>query len=272
MATTPQTESVSLSGRRASAGSIISGRYVLCVALLVAGIVGMRGVLAIFDYYIQKDPVPLKKSLARADWTRMAPAYRWSPKQPAEVSKEVIAQLGTHEILQWRLIDDTVAPNDPVRIADIVITYYTGSPDVVPHVPEECLAASGYAPLGPPKTVSVELADGTEVPVKVADYSAPRGGTMTVLYLFHVNGEYATSRMEVRRGLANPLLRYAYFAKLEFRFSNLRNEGAGREPSLAALPRLLDKLIPLLMEEHIAWDEVTGASATGDQSDAGSEG
>jgi hypothetical protein len=74
---------------------------------------------------------------------------------------------------------------------------------------------------------------------------------MVVLYFFHVNGGYATTRTEVRSAHMNPFDRYAYYAKVELWFSDesLRVL-ANRNVSLDAAGRLLRKLLPALLEDH----------------------
>ena len=58
-------------------------------------------------------------------------------------NKDVLESLGTEDYLQWILEDTTVDVLSPVRNCSVFITYYTGNPDQVPHVPEACYTGGG---------------------------------------------------------------------------------------------------------------------------------
>ena len=70
--------------------------------------------------------------------------------------------------------------------------------------------------------------------------------------------------MRVRLG--NPFERYAYYAKIEVKFTrdvgyHRRARDLGKEESLAAIGPLLRKLMPVVLEDHFNWEGVTAGPA-----------
>ena len=103
------------------------------------------------------------------------------------------------------------------------VTYYTGSVDTVPHVPDRCYAADGFKPSAYdvvtwPVLPRAEKAD-RETGVRLINFvdqvdsrhSRPR----QVAYFFQVNGAYEQDPLGVRARLQNLFDRRAYFAKIE---------------------------------------------------------
>jgi len=163
--------------------------------------------------------------------------------------------------------------------ADVAITYYTGKPDLVPHVPTECMVAGGYDLVEDKEGVPIQVpgvgaADDT-IPLHLSVFDAPRMGenmerrVVTVAYFFHTNGDYCSSRFDVRLKMSNLLEKYAYFSKIEVKFSSVDMRAtADRDQTLAALPPLLERLMPLLLRDHFNWNELhsaAGTAANGDQ-------
>ncbi len=184
----------------------------------------------------------------------------------------MVESLGTSEYIQALLVDTTVPPEATTRVAKLFITYYTGQPDMVPHVPDECYLAGGFDPLWS-GNVDVNVpgvgAPHDQVPVRVVEFRAPSAkrslaglDTTTVMYFFHVNAKWTTTRNGVRTLLTNPFERFAYYAKIEVFFSsgNL-TRNASREDSLKALAPLLERLMPVLYEQHLDLSSFGGAAA-----------
>ncbi len=241
-----------------------SGRYWVAVAVLAAAAVGGR-LLTAFDVYLQKEAVPLRKPLAQFDVRGLGPRYEKHPATDRleSMSEDMIDSLGTREFVQFFVTDTRAGRSARTRVGHVFITYYTGRPDMVPHVPNECYAAGGYDILGAEtRTVVVRgaQAPADAVPVMVVRALAPPSrrrstestGEIAVTYFFHANGAYVTTRDGVRLKLSNPLQRYAYYAKVEVNFSDesLVNN-ANPEETLAALPPLLEAVLPRLLEDHL---------------------
>ena len=247
-----------------------SARYYICVALLVTAVVGLRALASFLDVTFRKQAVELKLPLAALDWHKLEPEYRQHLIQPAPLDGETLQNLGTEEYLQVRLLAEGRAARDLTCVATVFITYYTGQPDLVPHVPDECYLAGGYDRVGPTTTETVSVpsvgAPDDRIPVRVLQFQSREGEDRpTVLYFFHANGEYLTTRTQVRWRLARLFESYAYYAKIEVTFANdlgSRSRHPDPEEALEALGPLLRKLMPVLLEDHFAWELVESGSKT----------
>jgi hypothetical protein len=196
------------------------------------------------------------------------------------MSDEVLETLGTHEFLQVYLTDTRKPASDPTAIAQVFITYYTGKPDLVPHVPDECYLAGGFNPIMK-ETATVFVpgvgAPQDEIPIRLIVFETSRQRRMMgaeaaiipVLYFFHTNGQYATTRSEVRFLQSNPFQRHAYYAKVEVTFPQTFALPAAeaRAASLAAVGPLLEKVLPVLFADHFDLSQF-GAAPTGGAEDS----
>lgn len=114
--------------------------------------------------------------------------------------------------------------NNPYRVWQLDVTYYTGSMDVVPHIPEVCLFAAGLQPQ--PGGIVRFRVPSAEAPWNDAPFNrtpylqTDRLGIKThrfvQYYSFCLNGLPETSRERVRAKLTIPWIRHCYFAKIQF--------------------------------------------------------
>lgn len=248
-----------------SAGRSKAGpRFYACVGILVVAALTMQTAAKMLGQTFRKEALPLKRGLATADSRKLAPQYALHPVPPAPLSPEMLESLGTTEYLSWRVIDLRKPESDPTKVAHVFVTYYTGKPDMVPHVPDECMKASGYECTNA-RLESVLVPDvgapQDRIPVRVLQFDSPSGlrdrlretreRGPTVMYFFHCNGRYATTRDEVRLLQMNLFDKYAYYAKIEVSFSDYRLAiNAPADESVAALQPLLAKLLPILLNDH----------------------
>jgi hypothetical protein len=252
-------------------------RYYVCVGILVAVAIGMQSTAHFLGGYLRKSAVPLKRPLDSLDQAKLLPEYEPHRIQPEPLDPEVIANLGTDQYLQWNLTDRQRGREDNASRARVFITYYTGQPDPVPHNPKECLAAAGLT-LEEQSAVDVTVTDkdgGTVViPVNVLEFALPAGTTMSgtprdrnerlvVAYFFYANGRYVTSRTAVRAAVSNLWDRYAYYSKIELSFTDdAFGNLADRETTIAATRRLLQKLMPILWDDHYQdWNALKNGAA-----------
>ncbi len=240
-----------------------SARYWTCVVIMALAAVGVGVLPQWLGLHFQKQAVPLKVPLQQFDARKLAPRYERHPASDhiKPLSADMIESLGTEEYLQVYLRDTTKPADAPTAVVNLFVTYYTGQPDMVPHVPDECYHAGGYDKLGADtrqiRVRGVGAAD-DEVPVRVVRFVAPanrrRGGTTgetCVTYFFHVNAGYATTRNGVRLRLSNPTESHAYYAKIEVTFTDDGlKQMAGEQASVAALQPLLEALMPVLFDDH----------------------
>lgn len=257
-----------------------SARYWTALAMLVVAAVAVHVLPKVLGAHLRKEAIPLKQTLAHFDPSRLAPRYvrHSATDRIGQMSEDTVDSLGTHEFLQLYVADTTKSLDDPTRVAFVFVTYYTGKPDLVPHVPDECFVAGGYDPLGK-RTATLRVpgigAPNDEVQVRALQFRTPpkfqhgsaASTDLTVMYLFSANDRWGTTRNDVRLILSNPWQRYAYYAKIEVMFSDDRLQRMASEAeSLAALPDLLQTLVPVLFTDHIdiaRFREKTSAPETG---------
>ena len=230
--------------------------FLICaVALAIAG-AGMSIAMKKLGVLLEKEPLPLKKSLDLLDDEGLAP-YQVISKQKIE-NKEIVKELGTDDYIKWVLEDTDAAVDSAVRRCMLFITYYR-LPDRVPHVPEECYAGSGFQRLASDGvTLDINNNAGFErkIPARHLVFVSTTSNLwqsderFPVLYLFRVNGEYAGSREEARIALNKNLFRKSsYFSKVEVIFSQ-GSIAPRKEQAVKASEKLLAVILPILEREH----------------------
>lgn len=234
-------------------GALRQRAVLVSVVLLAVSALGLRVLAERLEWYFQKEAIPLRASLEELGAGGMGP-YVVIRKSKIE-DPDVAASLGTEDYIQWILEDTGAGVEDSVRHLVLFVTYYTGNPDKVPHIPERCYVGGGGSIEGEQDVkLKVPGGDGEmkEIPLRVLEMEVPGGVTgrykQIVTYFFSVNGRYATSRNAVRMRLNLPTERYAYFSKVEVTFPGDRPPS--REDAIAAVERLCSVVVPLLEEEH----------------------
>ena len=171
--------------------------------------------------------------------------------------------MGTDEYLSCTLRDTRRPPSDPLSRVNVLITYYTGDPDQVPHVPDVCYLGGGFQQLGSEKlslTVPELGSAGKNIPLRQLKFGKQVFGARqeaTILYLFCANGQYECDREKLRLILGNPFARYAYFSKVELSFPSAHDADRAGSVGLEALA----KLLPVLVRDHWPdWQEVGKSS------------
>ncbi len=229
-------------------------RFLVCFVVLVLGLIGVQALVA-FGISFRKERVDLKAALTSLDLTKIRPYERVGSDI---IPDEEVEALGTEEYVIWRLEDNSIGERgNPLRYVRVFITYYSGQPDQVPHVPEECFLGGGYQQLGKPLNTEITVPalepKYGKIPLRVLSFRKESviGGAHapTVCYLFSVNGKFVSSRTDVRMALSNLFERYAYFSKVEVTFGR---PGQKTEPEQvkAAAEKVLSKILPVLVEDH----------------------
>jgi hypothetical protein len=231
--------------------------FVICVLVLAAAGASMSVTMKKLGIILQKEPLPLKKSLELLDEGNLAPYKVVLPKLKIQ-NEEILKALGTKDYIQWILEDTEQPANSPVKECLLFITYYE-LPDRVPHVPEECWTGGGYQRLVR-ESVTFDIDNHVDFKAKVPGkylVFVPKNVSLWQsdvripnLYFFKVNGQYAGSREEARVVLNQNLFgKYSYFCKVELVFG--RNSAApSKEEAVAASEKLLAVILPILEEEH----------------------
>lgn len=202
---------------------------------------------------MEKNPLPLKSPLSKLSKDAFAPyKFELSTTLPSAVEDA----LGADEYLDWVFVDTSITDvEDPTRYVHFVVTYNTGGRDLVPHTPDQCFLGQGYQPVEM-ENVSIEVpALQQTIPMRVLTFvkTALQGGDRpTVTYLFHCNGQFVATRNDVRYLINTLNNRYAYFSKIELTFGALRANphNASREDSVKAAAKFLDRVLPVLLENH----------------------
>jgi hypothetical protein len=238
--------------------------FIVCLMLLALSAATKSIVIKILGVQLTKLPIELKKPLDQMDAKKLAP-YELQNKQKI-ANQDILESLGTEKYIQWMFEDKTAAANSPVRFCSLFITYYTGNPDMVPHVPDECYVGGGNIRLkGETLTVQIPW-PGQETPRSIAmsyilfghqDNSFLQADSQfSVQYLFKANGQFCGDRTATRAVLGSNLFgKYSYFAKIEWRFYG-NNSHPNQEETLGATRKLLTVLLPVLEEDHWPdWDK-----------------
>lgn len=229
--------------------------FLICAVVLVMAGSGMAIAIKSFGVYMEKEPLPLKKSLELLDENGLG-HYKIISKVKIK-SDETVKSLGTKDYIQW-VLEDTQAPqNSASRKFLLFITYYE-LPDIVPHVPEECYTGGGFQRLA---SDNVHFEINTEDSEKTIDgkylvfsktsasnwYTTAR---FPVLYFFQVNGQYAGNREDARFVLNKNLFqKSSYFCKVEFAFNQMPFEPK-KEEAVKAGEKLLNVILPILEKQH----------------------
>lgn len=240
----------------------------LVCAILLAAAVGLNASVAALKLTFQKKPVPLRQPLAAlpaeiGPWVQISIDIRLSAEQEADLRAQDYIQriyadtrLAEPGVLaRWRSADvktpelreemfRAVRSKDAMGIMRLHVAYHTGAVDTVPHIPERCMLAGGFDPVG--RTQAVLDAGGRNLRTSFVQ-SEERAGhaqpmTFNVAYFFQVNGDYEHDAITgVRRRLQDLSERYAYFAKVELM---TQGPGADAAESQRAMADFLSHALP----------------------------
>ncbi len=252
----------------------IQPAFLICVTVLAMAGGGMQVAIDWFGVQLKKEAIPLKRPL---DLLSEAPLAPYTVVQKRRIqNKDILEQLGTEEYIQLTLEDTEAEKLSPVRYCSMFITYYTGDPDMVPHVPEECYIGGGNVCLSRESvtielkepyfvdidtdTVSVGIEGSRDINVRFLVFSRKSSdiweasSKFAVWYVFKVNGRYADSRWETRKILGENLFgRYSYFSKIEWSFyrsSSGGNRQINKEAGSEASKKLLSVILPILEGDY----------------------
>ena len=231
--------------------------FLICALILAVACIGMSMAMKKLGVILEKEPLPLRKSLDLLDEGGLAPYVVVPPKLKIE-NKDVLKSLGTDDYIQWVLEDAEEPAGSGVKRCLLFITYYE-LPDRVPHVPEECWTGGGYQRLGSEGvTLDISSRAGFEARVQ-AKYLVfgPKKASLWQnrqripnLYFFKVNGQYAGSREEARIALNKNLFgKSSYFCKVEVVF-NRGSAVPSKEAVVTASEKLLSVILPVLERGH----------------------
>lgn len=246
--------------------------FVLCTAFILITAVFNAGYRKFHGIAQIKKALPLKLSFDELDEKLLAP-YKVLNKSKIE-NQDIIESLGTEDYLQWAFEDTSVDAMSPVKNCSVFVTYYTGNPDQVPHVPEACYTGGGNQ-IESSTSVSLEVGDVNmpQIPKQIPATSLvftrksaeiwESSSAFAVIYFFKVNGKYKSDRTAVRIALGDLTSEYSYFSKVELKFFNARGISPDSAQSVEAAGRLLKVLLPVLEKNHWPdWDAGNSQNAS----------
>jgi hypothetical protein len=229
----------------------------------LAAAIAKEAVIRTLGVQMTKEEIALKRPLDELNPAALAPFVL---KDRARIhNRDVIESLGTDEYMQWVLEDSEAAPGSPTRYCSLFITYYTGNPDMVPHVPDECYVGSGNVRQGA-EMLTLDI-DGIgpisfqHVMFQRTSDNLMKTENYTVEYFFHANGKYSGSRTDTRLILgSNWFSKYSYFCKVEWKFYNMDSFGLiypDKGETMEASKKLLTVLLPELEQNHWPdWEKI----------------
>lgn len=246
--------------------SFLKPAFVVCVAVLLSAAIAKEAVIRVLGVQMTKVSIAMQHPLDEMNDAVLAP---FELKKNSRIqNRDVLESLGTEEYLQWTLEDSEADPADPTRYCSLFITYYTGNPDMVPHVPDECYVGGGNERQGGGTvTIDIPRSDGDRkldfqfVAFKNIDRQTMREDTFSVQYFFHANGKYSANRTDTRLILgSNWFSKYSYFCKVEWKFYGADSFGLiypDKEQTLQASEKLLGRLLPELEKNHWPdWEKI----------------
>lgn len=268
-----------------------SPQFVLALALLIGGAVGVRFAVGFLDIYLRKLPIEPASGLKFHSLPSEVPGWRRLGSDPPPLSAEVLEELGTSNYLS-RVYVETDAPEDErPRAMDVHLAYYTGMIDMVPHVPERCFVGGGMSISGasgvivpveldmerfPPAPfvdqdrhglirrgrtgptsdapgVYVRMPRGLEnLQLNVTRFLGDNGMVVHAGYFFIANGGLAPRATDVQNLAFNPQDEHAYFAKAQFTSAD-----ADSPEELAAMAAdFLNEMLPEIVRRTPDWISV----------------
>jgi hypothetical protein len=246
--------------------------FLICIAVLALAGAGKSASIRFLGVQLKKEPIPLKKPLDLMDESLLTP-YKVIKKHHID-NKDVLENLGTEEYLQWEFENTECDRSSPVKYCSLFITYYTGNPDQVPHVPEECYVGGGNQQLAsemvtlninsPVDTAKItqEPAEDIERKINVRYLVFVRKSSnmwqmdskYPVMYFFKANGQYASNRTITRAIMSKNLFgKYSYFSKVEWKFYGHSNSGIvypTKKEMVQASEKFLSVVLSVMEKEH----------------------
>ena len=233
---------------------LLTAPFAVAVALLGVAVVLAGPVASWLHINEAKRPLPLRSPLTALSESDVTP-YRVVKRHLLEPA--MVEALGTDRYLSWTLEDHGVPVGDPLRFANLLVTYYSGGQNLVPHTPDVCYLGAGYAPAQPHENRDIDVPSlggvPTTVPIRVCTFgrTAVFGHErQSVVYTFHCNGRFVATRTGIRLLISDLTQTYAYFSKVEASFPK-----ATRQQSIEGATKLFDRVLPVLVRDH--WPNFT---------------
>ncbi len=273
------------------AGKLIQPHFMVVAGLLLLAAISWNAVNKAVGAFWVKEPVPLKHALDRfparidhagggywqmdRDWvraygvldeeieqtlgakhpTRLRPDGAWGDGIDPDTDDPAMREEAQYIQRTYYLMGEDGEPVDRTMTALFFISYYTGEPDVVPHVPERCYLGGGYTENvdagGYPE---MDFAGHEDVSVRRVQFFGKSADQppSNVIYFFGFNGQFEGNHNIVRLKLNTPLGKYAYYSKIEVKFPFIEDPQQHQE----AAELLLKDFMPVLLQDFLPdWEK-----------------
>ncbi len=267
-------------------GSSSSGFFIAVVLLAISAVVFQISVSSL-NVYLHKNPIYPRQNFSvlpsKIDgWERVGDDIRFDAAG--------VESLGTELYLSRTYFStDNLLP--PVKLH---IAYYTGQVDAVPHVPDRCMVAGGFAPLtSEPITIPLEIdqSSWTEdmhesldgIPYRViagseqediirmpfgdfelrtTEFSHPEFDDDRVFagYFFVANGKVTAYPERIRLLAFDRSSKHAYYCKIQFTIRGKYNFTT--EEFIKLVSGFTSDMLPSIMKCLPDWPEVTASNTT----------
>jgi hypothetical protein len=252
--------------------------------LLLAAAVGLNASVMALKLSFRKEAVPLRAPVTSVPgtvgpWVQVSLDERFSEEIEDELATreylrrvyvdtrkadaEVLARWNAAQVKSAELREElqrSVVSRDPLAVVVLHVAYYTGAVDTVPHIPDRCMVAGGFDPVGR-REAMLDLGE-RELRCSFVQFQERSQGapvTLSVAYLFQVNGDYEYDAITgVRKRLQDLRERHAYFAKIELM---TQDRGGKADASLAAMSDFLSHALPEIEKVLPDWNAVRGQAA-----------
>ena len=268
---------------------VLTPPFIVAGSILLLALVALQSVLGALQLHTIKKAVPLREQLFLIPY-EIGPYRNVKELEEPPLPKEVEAELGTDKYIGRTYWDSRRKKTDTGSMVRLFVSYYTGTPDTVPHVPERCMVAGGAKGLGiyyremdlssaryyhitegddDHRQLMARTEQGhkvrmptNEVTVRAFDslmFSAD--SPSTVMYFFAANGRYIADPKGVRILVFDLRDKYAYWCKIELVAGHLA-AGAGfvgegpEDDAVATAERFLTYALPEIMACLPDWVEV----------------
>ena len=231
-------------------GSFFTAPFVAASGLLIAAALLAGPVAEHFQFRQAKRTLKLIKPLSSLNEASLGP-YRVVDRQILD--PVIVEALGTEDYISWTLEDLSVSRDDPLRYANLLVTYYSGGTNLVPHTPDVCYLGAGYQPAQPHENIDLKVrvpaVGATSVPARLLTFARTAvfdHEKRTVVYTFFCNGRFVNTRTSVRLLINDLSITYAFFSKIEVSFPR-----ATRAQSVGGARKLFAQILPVLVRDHI---------------------
>ena len=234
------------SPRSGEARSLFSLWFVAAAVILLAATLGMRPAIDGLIDHFSKDPIGLRRPLARLD-TLQFDAFRYMPDRDEVARAFAYDDIGTDEWIAYVFTE----ADDAKREYILFVTYYSDPRDSIPHTPEVCYRQAGGVVQGDRRR-PLPIPDHPELTGLTARELDIRqtGDRIAVVYVIVCNRKVFTGRESARLEIGRPGDKRTFFSKVEV--VSIVPPGVPFEEAADRATALLAETLPILYDDHFA--------------------